>query len=92
MFCKLHVSHFHCGAPHSEIFLYISASPPVSFTNAKGEGEVGSYFFKLLQRNVTILVLVIVFHDGLQGATEHRGRTHSVNRIGSALVDRAMRK
>lgn len=47
-----------------------AASSPVSFVSAEGEGEVGCYFLKVLQRNVTILVLVVIFHYGLQGATE----------------------
>lgn len=47
-----------------------AASSPVSFVSAEGKGEVGCYFLKILQRNVTILVLVVIFHDGLQGATE----------------------
>lgn len=59
---------FHCSVPHSEAFVDVL---PVSFTDTEGKGEVGSYFFKVLQRNITILVLVIIFHDGLQGATEH---------------------
>lgn len=76
-FCKPNVSHFHCWRPSSEASIYVSANAPVSFTNAEGKGEVGGYFFKVLQRNISILVLVIIFHDGLQGAREHRKKTHT---------------
>lgn len=77
-------------------FLKLSASAPVSFTNAEGKGEVGGYFFKVLQRNVTILVLVVIFHDGLRegggmvgvGAGEHwrEKKKKDTTRVGSALV------
>lgn len=63
--------------PRSEASTSVSDYAPVSFTNAEGKGEIGGYFFKVLQRNITILVLVIIFHDGLQGAREHRRKTHT---------------
>lgn len=37
--------------------------------STEGEGEVGCYFLKFPQRDVAILIMVVVFHDGLQGAT-----------------------
>lgn len=37
--------------------------------STEGEGEVGRYFLKFPKRNVAILIVVVVFHDGLQGAT-----------------------
>lgn len=74
-------------------FLKLSASAPVSFTNAEGKGEVGGYFFKVLQRNVTILVLVVIFHDGLRGGNGGGGGRRALERekkdttrVGSALV------
>lgn len=50
--------------------LSTAASSPVSFVSAEGKGEVGCYFLKVLQWNVAILILVVIFHHGLQGATE----------------------
>lgn len=76
-FCKPNVSHFHCSLPRSEASIHVLTHAPVSFTNAEGKGEVGSYFFKVLQRNIAILVQVIIFHDGLQGAREHQKKTHT---------------
>jgi len=48
----------------------VRAFSPVSLVSAEGEGEVGCYFLKVLQCDVTVLALVVVLHDGLQGATE----------------------
>lgn len=49
--------------------------PPVSFVSTEGEGEVGRYFLKFPQRDVAILIVVVIFHDGLQGATERERRS-----------------
>lgn len=46
------------------------ASSPVRFMSAEGEGEVGRYFLKVLLGDVAILVLIVVLHYGLQGATQ----------------------
>lgn len=64
----------------------VSAHAPVSFTNAEGKREVGSYFFKVLQRNITILALVIIFHDGLQGAREQRKKNTHLDEWGLVLL------
>lgn len=68
--------------PLCEGSLQVSTSSPVSFASAEGEGKVGCYFLKVLQRNVTFLVVVVIFHYGLQGATEqfkiHLSELHSL--------------
>lgn len=48
----------------------VAAFSPVCFVSAEGKGEVGCYFLKVLQCNVTVLALVVVLHYRLQGATE----------------------
>lgn len=56
-----------CGRHFKEV--RVSFHTPVSFVSTEGEGEVGRYFLKFPQRDVAILIVVVVFHDGLQGAT-----------------------
>lgn len=59
-----------CSHNNTRGLWQFAASSPVSFVSAEGKGEVGCYFLKVLQRNVAVLILVVIFHHGLQGATE----------------------
>lgn len=65
-------------APHfkeASLYVFPLGHPPVSFVSTEGEGEVGRYFLKFPQRDVAILIVVVIFHDGLQGATERERRS-----------------
>lgn len=76
--CRMQKLFFLTVQPLCEGSLHVSTSSPVSFASAEGEGEVGCYFLKVLQRNVTFLVVVVVFHYGLQGATEQSKKNYTV--------------
>lgn len=64
------------------------ASSPVSFMSAEGKGEVSCYFLKVFQGDIAVLALVVVFHYGLQGATEESdSQSHFL--VASAAVSSA---
>lgn len=74
----------------SATLVCVLSYPPVSFVCTEGEGEVGCYFLKVPQRDVTILVRVVVFHDGLQGATEKRRENTFFNLSRSSWLSSAL--